>query len=150
MIIHPELKKEKKNIVKTRCEEKIGDWLRCLKKVNNKYRSHWCKRKKKIVTKLRTGHARCSAAWKQNNFFSPKCSLFVAYILRLRPPFSRQVSTCLMLYWCPAIGRTTTKILWWIFFFFKSRKKCCQNTNKTKQKLFIKKNMGSTSHYLNN
>jgi len=34
-------------------------------------------------------------------------------------------------------------------FSLNLEKKCCQNTNKTK-KLFIKKNMGSTSHYLNN
>ena len=31
-------------------------------------------------------------------------------------------------------------------FSLNLEKKCCQNTNK----LFIKKNMGSTSHYLNN
>ena len=122
---------------------KKNSWLldvlnrRCLKKVNNKYRSHWCKRKKKSWQNLEQAtHA--AAQPKNKTIFSPKCSLFVAYILRLRPPFSRQVSTCLMLYWCPAIGNTTTKILWWIFFFFKSRKKMLpkykQNKNSSLKK----------------
>jgi len=52
------------------------------------------KEKKIIATKLRAGQPAVQP--KKQNIFSLKCSLFVAYILR--PPFSRQVSTCLMLY----------------------------------------------------
>lgn len=138
MIIHPELKTKRKILWKQGVKK--NSWLLDVlnrrltavpkKKVNNKYRSHWCKHKKKIVTKLRAGYA--AAQPKNKTIFSQSavCLLPIYYdydLLFLDK--SKHV-------WCFIDALRSEEqqqqILWWIFFFFKSRKKCCQNTNNTK------------------
>lgn len=96
------------------------------------------KEKKIIATKLRAGHT-LQRSLKNKTFFSLKCSLFVAYILQ--PPFSRQVSTCLMLYWCPAIGKKQQQKYYDEFSFSLNLEKNVAKIQ-TKQKLFIKKTWG--------